>query len=198
VVSFTIRNVSRTLELRNLSQPISIQIPTQSQESLIQQALLQGIKITSFNGTAQFRHPYFAEWGHVSVSCRFFNTTTGAWSSDGCTVAHTNDNFTVCTCNHLTSFSVFFPPNNFELFGAAELIGRLSDRNFVTLLVILLWFSLFAVSLGFSLRGSCPSCWAGLARWLGGISFLRIDPAQQNSRVPLVAISHSLWRPDNP
>ncbi|XP_040919861.1 adhesion G-protein coupled receptor F3 isoform X2 [Toxotes jaculatrix] len=38
--------------------------------------------------------------------CVFWNTKEKQWSSEGCTLKSRDDNRTVCTCNHLTSFSV--------------------------------------------------------------------------------------------
>ncbi|XP_054899561.1 adhesion G-protein coupled receptor G2 [Poeciliopsis prolifica] len=35
-----------------------------------------------------------------------FNKGLGGWNSDGCFVKETNDNETVCACNHLTSFAI--------------------------------------------------------------------------------------------
>ncbi|XP_032432384.1 flocculation protein FLO11-like isoform X3 [Xiphophorus hellerii] len=35
-----------------------------------------------------------------------FNKGLGGWNSDGCFVKETNDNETVCGCNHLTSFAI--------------------------------------------------------------------------------------------
>ncbi|KAM4795686.1 adhesion G-protein coupled receptor G2 [Rhinophrynus dorsalis] len=47
---------------------------------------------------------------NVSVLCVFWDLTknngTGGWESNGCTVANTTQNETVCQCNHLTSFAI--------------------------------------------------------------------------------------------
>uniref|UniRef100_A0A7N6FCD0 Adhesion G protein-coupled receptor F3b n=1 Tax=Anabas testudineus TaxID=64144 RepID=A0A7N6FCD0_ANATE len=38
--------------------------------------------------------------------CVFWNTTAGNWSDEGCTVITSDENHTLCECNHLTSFSL--------------------------------------------------------------------------------------------
>ncbi|CAK6969564.1 adhesion G-protein coupled receptor F3 [Scomber scombrus] len=39
-------------------------------------------------------------------SCVFWNTTTNEWSDNGCIVKSTDENYTLCQCNHLTAFSI--------------------------------------------------------------------------------------------
>ncbi|XP_073349593.1 adhesion G protein-coupled receptor F4 [Pagrus major] len=49
---------------------------------------------------------------HNKPSCVFWNTTEDQWSDEGCKVTTTDDNDTVCECNHLTSFAVLFSKND--------------------------------------------------------------------------------------
>lgn len=46
---------------------------------------------------------------HLNYSkhrCVFWNTAAGDWSEEGCIVEQSDDNRTLCKCNHLTSFAV--------------------------------------------------------------------------------------------
>ncbi|KAJ3210339.1 hypothetical protein HDU82_008330 [Entophlyctis luteolus] len=53
--------------------------------------------------TADFQDQY----GLGSAVCTFYNTTTGAWSTEGCSVTAVSSNGVVsCSCNHLTAFAV--------------------------------------------------------------------------------------------
>ena len=39
--------------------------------------------------------------------CRYFNTTTNSWETNGCTLVDYHNNTATCSCTHLTTFSVF-------------------------------------------------------------------------------------------
>uniref|UniRef100_A0A3Q3LH05 Adhesion G protein-coupled receptor F3b n=1 Tax=Mastacembelus armatus TaxID=205130 RepID=A0A3Q3LH05_9TELE len=49
--------------------------------------------------------------------CVFWNITKRSWSNEGCVVKRSNNESTVCECNHLTSFSVLMAKGEINLFG---------------------------------------------------------------------------------
>lgn len=43
-----------------------------------------------------------------------FGSKNAAWSGDGCSVRQRGLNYTVCQCNHLTSFAIVMNPEGAE------------------------------------------------------------------------------------
>ncbi|XP_053398236.1 adhesion G protein-coupled receptor L3-like [Mercenaria mercenaria] len=62
------------------------------------------ITFTFEQDSKNFTHPTCVFWSFQSGS------GPGFWSTDGCTVNTTNENFTVCQCEHLTNFAVLMSP----------------------------------------------------------------------------------------
>ena len=43
-----------------------------------------------------------------------FYSENAAWSGDGCSVRERSANYTICQCNHLTSFAIVMNPEGAE------------------------------------------------------------------------------------
>ncbi|KAL0202577.1 hypothetical protein M9458_000595 [Cirrhinus mrigala] len=54
-----------------------------------------------------------------SLSCVYWNISE--WIVDGCSVLETNSNYTVCSCNHLSTFALIMQTNRQKEFGPVEL-----------------------------------------------------------------------------
>ncbi|KAK0395878.1 hypothetical protein QR680_001472 [Steinernema hermaphroditum] len=55
---------------------------------------------------ATFTFYHIRKEGVANPRCVFWDTKTMLWSENGCTLVQTNENFTDCSCNHLTSFAI--------------------------------------------------------------------------------------------
>ena len=54
---------------------------------------------------AKCRMPHYLLF-QVTRECKFYNTNTNLWSTQGCTTKIDNDGSIVCECSHMTSFAV--------------------------------------------------------------------------------------------
>ncbi|KAK3532591.1 hypothetical protein QTP86_025362 [Hemibagrus guttatus] len=70
------------------------------------------IKVTNPN-TARLEQPAMLRFSHLQeamrkVACVFWDSSmeNGVWSNKGCDVVETSAKYTVCSCNHLSSFAV--------------------------------------------------------------------------------------------
>lgn len=50
-----------------------------------------------------------------NVTCVYWDKTNFIWSGNGCYVEHTNQDYTVCACNHLTNFAILIDVRGDEL-----------------------------------------------------------------------------------
>ena len=90
------------------------------------------------------------------ASCLWFDTTAGAWSSDGCRVVRVTATAVTCACSHLTDFAVRFaalekaPSNVFAVDMPLERSTAYSLQTFY----LLLFFTLALVAAGGTIRGA--------------------------------------------
>ena len=79
------------------------------------------LKINGAQSPINISLPYIAQPGNATtVECRFWNTTDGIWSTNGCTTTITSDGAVGCSCTHLTEFIAFeFPTSADDLLATA-------------------------------------------------------------------------------
>lgn len=71
--------------------------------------------------------------------CVFWNTTLLDWSDMGCTVNTTDDNQTICECNHLTSFAILMAKGEIND-GSAEVLDMITTVGLAVSICSLLIF----------------------------------------------------------
>lgn len=61
--------------------------------------------------------PLFPQTNESNYTCVFWETSEngGTWSPRGCSVVQTNPEYTVCACNHLSSFAVLMAVYEMEV-----------------------------------------------------------------------------------
>ncbi|XP_040925593.1 adhesion G-protein coupled receptor F3-like [Betta splendens] len=95
--------ILKTAVVRNLTNKLRNNYKHTKPSTLLLSATLQDNNDSSTNIILDFPD----DWQTYSKPfCVFWNTTGMDWSDVGCTVNISDENHTVCVCNHLTSFSV--------------------------------------------------------------------------------------------
>lgn len=93
----------KTVGVRNLMDKLNNDYRNTESTSLLLSATLVGNNDSSVQITLEFPN---VQMSKNQAHCVFWNTTLGDWSDEGCVLSNTDQNRTVCICNHLTSFSV--------------------------------------------------------------------------------------------
>lgn len=95
--------ILKTVAVKNLTEKLRNNFGQTVNTRMLVSATLEGNNVSSQEINLDFpkdalhrRKPY----------CVFWHTTQRDWSNTGCTVKTSDDQHTVCRCNHLTSFSV--------------------------------------------------------------------------------------------
>ncbi|KAM9345988.1 adhesion G protein-coupled receptor E5-like [Symphorus nematophorus] len=98
----------------------------------------------SNRNTSHLKKPVMLTFYHLTQSndsslCVFWDSSKdgGTWSARGCSVVQSNPEYTVCSCNHLSSFAVLMP------FHWMEAMLQLHDLSLIT--VVGLSLSLFCL-----------------------------------------------------
>ncbi|XP_060567801.1 serine-rich adhesin for platelets-like isoform X2 [Ruditapes philippinarum] len=65
-------------------------------------------EVEGFNITLTFQN--FGTDQQLSATCSYRNASSVLWGKDGCTVKRSDDNETVCECDHLTNFAILMSP----------------------------------------------------------------------------------------
>ncbi|MED6293045.1 hypothetical protein CHARACLAT_006813 [Characodon lateralis] len=81
----------------------------------------------------------------TSHTCVFWDSSKegGAWSTRGCSVVESNINYTVCSCNHLSSFAVLMALYEIEGHFELQLISRVGlSLSLICLFLCILTFSM--------------------------------------------------------
>ncbi|XP_060583876.1 LOW QUALITY PROTEIN: serine-rich adhesin for platelets-like [Ruditapes philippinarum] len=65
-------------------------------------------EVKDFNITLTFQH--FETGQQLSATCSYRNASSVLWGKDGCKVEHSDNNETVCECDHLTNFAILMSP----------------------------------------------------------------------------------------
>ena len=105
---------------------------------------------------ANFTFYHLQRNGVENPRCVYWDTWSDSWSTKGCTLIETNREYTVCSCNHLTSFAILMDINvNLDMLTGANAIAldlitiigcALSIVClFLTVLVFTLFRSLYSV-----------------------------------------------------
>ncbi|XP_068248147.1 uncharacterized protein [Palaemon carinicauda] len=82
----------------------------------------------------------------ITPICRYWNTETESWGTDGCRVTPaTNTRMVRCACNHLTSFGsdFFVPPNTIDFGSVYNDLGAKLKDNFAVLVTICVILALY-------------------------------------------------------
>lgn len=60
---------------------------------------------------------FVSQLNEFNHTCVFWDSSEdgGTWSPRGCSVVETNPNYTVCSCNHLSSFAVLMAVYEMEV-----------------------------------------------------------------------------------
>nr|XP_042714893.1 uncharacterized protein LOC101941847 [Chrysemys picta bellii] len=85
-----------------------------------------------------------------------FRAGNGTWAEDGCTVLHTNSTHTICSCDHLSSFTVLMGHNRIK--GRKHLLGL--DDTFKSLNETLQIKGQSEMCKGVCLQGSNSDFWS--------------------------------------
>lgn len=104
--------------------------------------------------------------------CAYFNVTLNDWSSEGCNVTLETDDYTICTCNHLTDFAMFLPPNNFAKLGTVP--PQITNETFAGLVVGGILVTTYTSTMLMVRYITCPSAYWTLRKWIGKLPLLRI------------------------
>uniref|UniRef100_A0A1I7SCZ5 EGF-like domain-containing protein n=1 Tax=Bursaphelenchus xylophilus TaxID=6326 RepID=A0A1I7SCZ5_BURXY len=78
------------------------------------------ISVDLMNDHVSFTFYHLVKDGVKNPKCVFWNLTTSSWDDKGCEMSFTNDEYTKCTCSHLTSFAILMDFTN----SLGELRGR--------------------------------------------------------------------------
>uniref|UniRef100_A0A3Q3WJC0 Uncharacterized protein n=1 Tax=Mola mola TaxID=94237 RepID=A0A3Q3WJC0_MOLML len=107
--------------------------------------------VVSNSNTSQLKEPVNLTFHHpeqlneFNHTCVFWDSSEdgGTWSPRGCSVVETNPNYTVCSCNHLSSFAVLMAVYEMEDKFELQLITWLGlSLSLICLLFCILTFSL--------------------------------------------------------
>ncbi|XP_019713434.1 adhesion G protein-coupled receptor E2 isoform X2 [Hippocampus comes] len=125
-------------------------INPQANESFVINSKVVTVSVTNTN-TSHLEEPVILTFSHLTRGngrlhlCVFWNASNGngSWSADGCTAVESNSEFTVCSCNHLSTFAVLMAlydvEATFEL-QVATWVGL--SLSLICLLICILTFSL--------------------------------------------------------
>ncbi|XP_051904887.1 adhesion G protein-coupled receptor E1 isoform X2 [Hippocampus zosterae] len=123
---------------------------SQANESFVINSKVVTVSVTNTN-TSHLEEPVILTFSHLTRGngrlhwCVFWNAShgNGSWSADGCTAVESNSEFTVCYCNHLSTFAVLMAlydvEATFEL-QVATWVGL--SLSLICLLICILTFSL--------------------------------------------------------
>lgn len=95
--------ILKTVAVKNLTDKLRNNFGQTVETTMVVSATLEGINVSSQEISLHF--PKDRLHGRKPF-CVFWNTTNRDWSDAGCTVKTSDNQRTVCRCNHLTSFSV--------------------------------------------------------------------------------------------
>nr|XP_057906253.1 adhesion G protein-coupled receptor E5-like isoform X2 [Doryrhamphus excisus] len=153
----------------------------QAKQRFIINSKVVTVSVTNTN-TSHLEEPVTLTFHHIKQVngsnhvCVFWNGSQdgGSWSSSGCTQVESNPEFTVCSCNHLSSFAVLMALYDVEYRFELQLLTRLGlSLSLVCLLVCILTFSLIRTIQ--SSRNTihlhlCICLFIAILLFLGGIS----------------------------
>ncbi|XP_054615718.1 adhesion G protein-coupled receptor E1-like isoform X2 [Dunckerocampus dactyliophorus] len=167
--------------LENYTEGYYSGMNAQINQSFIINSKVVTVSVTNRN-TSYLEEPVTLTFQHnkqvngVHHTCVFWNATHegGTWSSSGCTKVESNSEFTVCSCNHLSTLAVLMALYDVEYRFELQLITRLGmSLSLVCLLVCILTFSLIRpiqsprTTIHLHL---CISLFIAIVLFLGGIS----------------------------
>lgn len=94
----------KTIGMKNLMEKLDNKnFPGRNRTSILMSATLTNYSDSNITIQMLFPDEQPDATEHL---CVYWNTSAGDWSSEGCITNTTEDNQTLCECNHLTSFSV--------------------------------------------------------------------------------------------
>ncbi|XP_047430340.1 adhesion G-protein coupled receptor F1 [Mugil cephalus] len=99
----------KTVAVRNLMEKLRNNFQNTDPNRLLLSATMQNSSNSSIQIKLNFPNDRLIT---TDARCVFWNTTSNEWSDAGCTANQTDVNYTLCECNHLTSFSVLMSRSN--------------------------------------------------------------------------------------
>ncbi|XP_055362478.1 adhesion G-protein coupled receptor F3-like [Betta splendens] len=116
-VSMTKANgILKTAAIKNLMDKLRNGYTNMNPTSLLLSATLQDNNDSSLEISMNFP---IDPMNKTTPFCVFWNFTKQDWSNVGCTSYTSDDNHTLCECNHLTSFSVLMSKGEIPVYGPA-------------------------------------------------------------------------------
>lgn len=92
----------KTVAVKNLMEKLKNNFSNTNRTSLVLSATMQN----SSNSSLQIKLNFPNSLPNTTAYCVFWDNSAKGWSEDGCFANQTEENYTLCECNHLTSFSV--------------------------------------------------------------------------------------------
>ncbi|XP_077414054.1 adhesion G protein-coupled receptor E5 isoform X1 [Vanacampus margaritifer] len=122
----------------------------QAKESFVINSKVVTVSVTNTN-TRHLEEPVILTFSHLTQVngsrhvCVFWNASqgNGSWSAGGCTAVESNSEFTVCSCNHLSTFAVLMALYDVEATFELQVMTWVGlSLSLICLLICILTFTL--------------------------------------------------------